>query len=170
MNSVIVKHKLSRKRRKKKDIYCHAANIKECGLHCLHIPIKLRYQRCLWLYELKKKSFKLYLPFSPHSPPLAWPSSSCWSYCWRCLKPSVVKQPWTSQSSQPCSPSLSTSCACCSPQCTSWCAHLPRAPVTSAASPGVSCLLLLPSPLQCFVFWSLWQHGDSPWDPGFTGR
>lgn len=86
---------------------------------------------------------------------LSWPLSSCWSYCWLCLKPSAVPQQWTSPSSRPCSLCLFTSCAYFLPQCTSWCAHLLRAPVTSAASPGVLCLLPLPSPQQCFVFWSL---------------
>lgn len=128
------------------------------------------YCRFLCLYKLKI----VLKTFSPllflRSPRLLWPQSSCWSYCWLCLKPLVLKQRWTSPSSQPCSPCHSTSCACCSPQCTSWCAHLLRAPVTSAASPGVLCLLPLRSPQQCFVFWSLWQHADYPWDPRFTGR
>ena len=146
------------------------SKMKRSGLKCSHILVKPCYLRFLQLHQLIKKSWKLCLPFSLHSLHSSWPWSSCWSYCWLCLKPWVVKQQWTSLFSQSCSPCLSTSCACCSPQCTSWCAHLPRALVTSAASPGVSCLLLLPSPLQCFVFWSLWQHANSPWAPRFTGR
>lgn len=101
---------------------------------------------------------------------LLWTRSFCWSYCWLCLKPSAVKQLWTSQLCQHCCPCPSTFCVCCSLQCTSWFARLLQAPATSAPSPGVLCLRLLHSPQQCFAFWSPWQCSASPWGPGVIAR
>lgn len=110
------------------------------------------------------------LSFTSTSLPPLRVFSSCCSYCWRCLKLWAEQQRWTSPSSQPSSLCRFTCCVCCSPPSTSWCAHRPKAPATSAASPGLWCLPPLPFPQLCFVFWSPWQCVDCPRNTRLTGR